>query len=160
MFALETLGSLKSADLLEKSLAILEPPRTTPLNVYLQVNTSGEDSKAGLLPLVGSDADTGADLFTLAAHIVTACPHLRLTGLMTIGSIQASTATGEVNPDFASLNHSRARLTQLLSEKLQVQGLQLDLSMGMSGDFAEAIHQGSGNVRVGSSIFGARPPLH
>jgi uncharacterized pyridoxal phosphate-containing UPF0001 family protein len=92
---------------------------------------------------------------------------------MTIGSVASSNLEpGATNPDFEVLIRDRAGLFSILeaksqssegSERLKVaveemrsQGL--ELSMGMSGDFEKAIKQGSTNVRVGSSIFGARPP--
>jgi uncharacterized pyridoxal phosphate-containing UPF0001 family protein len=39
-----------------------------------------------------------------------------------------------------------------------IPGLSLELSMGMSADYEEALASGSTNIRVGSSIFGSRPP--
>lgn len=166
LFALETLSTIKSADLLETAIQVLDPPRSTRLNVFLQVNTSGEDSKAGLPPLHNDPAtDSASELVALSLHILSSCPHLRLRGLMTIGSVAASTSS-EHNPDFASLTHTRSRLVQVLkglNDARIAQGVEemereeLELSMGMSNDFVEAIQQGSGNVRVGSSIFGARP---
>lgn len=108
---------------------------------------------------------------------------LRLRGLMTIGSIEASKEAGEAdrNPDFevlakaatdlvATLRHraleSHEHALKSVDERtLLANGLDqieqdggLELSMGMSDDFVAAIKQGSANVRVGSKIFGARPP--
>lgn len=100
------------------------------------------------------------------------CPGLRLTGLMTIGSIEESKTPDGENQDFARLDETRSLLEESLSlehmddpwgeyvlrtgstEKVR----RLLLSMGMSSDFEAAIRQGSDVVRVGSSIFGARPP--
>lgn len=83
---------------------------------------------------------------------------------MTIGSASASADSGVVNPDFVNLKQSREELVRDLvaagvqgSDEMQREGL--ELSMGMSGDFEVAIREGSSNVRVGSSIFGARPPF-
>jgi hypothetical protein len=53
LFLLETLSSIKVADLLQKNLS---SERESPLNVYLQVNTSGEDAKSGLPPLDSSSS--------------------------------------------------------------------------------------------------------
>lgn len=88
---------------------------------------------------------------------------------MTIGSLDASTSA-HPNPDFERLKETRSALLATLRERKDVdeavQKLEaeqeggLELSMGMSSDFAEAIEQGSSNVRVGSSIMGARPPRH
>lgn len=71
---------------------------------------------------------------------------------MTIGAIarsRATTAENE-NEDFVALRSERDRLEKEL-------GVQLELSMGMSDDFEGAIELGSGEVRVGSDIFGERP---
>lgn len=104
----------------------------------------------------------------LALHLLQECPNLRLRGLMTIGSVESSQGAGESNPDFEELVRSRDGLLEVLERVKEEKGVSekvdeckregLELSMGMSGDFAQAISQGSTNVRVGSSIFGARPP--
>ncbi|ORY74985.1 hypothetical protein BCR35DRAFT_321852 [Leucosporidium creatinivorum] len=161
LFALETLTSIKSANHLHNTLSSLSPPRTTPLNVFLQLNTSSEPQKAGLAPSASADSD----LLALATHIVEKCPTLRLRGLMTIGSFESSTADGELNPDFEVLVKAREELVEELRRKVgsneefdAVVKEGLELSMGMSEDFAQAIRQGSSNVRVGSKIFGKRPP--
>lgn len=161
LFAIETLTSIKSANLLNTTLSNLSPSRSTPLHVYLQVNTSGEEQKAGLDPATTASSE----LVTLAAHILTACPHLRLYGLMTIGSFESSTADGERNPDFDVLVKARDALLAALRDQkanlgdawIAVEEQGLELSMGMSEDFVQAIKQGASSVRVGSRIFGARP---
>ena len=56
------------------------------------------------------------------------------------------------NPDFSKLRESRASV----AEALNIKESEIELSMGMSKDFEEAIRMGSTNVRVGSSIFGGR----
>jgi pyridoxal phosphate enzyme (YggS family) len=146
VFVLETLSTAKLADLLQRNLAGTE--RT--LRVYLQVNTSGEDSKSGVDPLTSADA--AAPLAVLARHVRDKCPNLVVAGLMTIGSWEASHAPGQ-NPDFKCLKANRTLLAQVLG----VPESDLELSMGMSADFAEAIKEGSSGVRVGTRIFGARP---
>ncbi|EPY25067.1 alanine racemase [Strigomonas culicis] len=115
-----------------------------PIDVYLQVNTSGEESKSGTEP--------GAATVALARHINEKCPLLVLKGLMTIG-MPDYTSTPE---NFSCL----ARCREEVAEALQVPVESLELSMGMSGDFINAIKMGSTSVRVGSSLFGARyyPP--
>jgi uncharacterized pyridoxal phosphate-containing UPF0001 family protein len=74
---------------------------------------------------------------------------------MTIGAIARSKATGEgeENEDFKCLKEERDRV----EKELGLEG-KLELSMGMSEDFEGAIAVGSGEVRVGSTIFGTRPP--
>ena len=108
-----------------------------PLNVCIQVNVSGEDSKSGVAP-----DEAGA-----LAHAVAALPRLRLRGLMCIP---------EPSADEAVL---RARFAVLrgLRDELRSAGLVLDtLSMGMSHDLEPAIAEGASIVRVGTAIFGER----
>lgn len=115
------------------------------VSVFIQINTSGEESKNGL------DEETS---LKVAKFIVEKCPQLKLTGLMTIGqlgnSIQAAKEGG--NPDFLKLREVRKKVANSLNRDEH----DFELSMGMSTDFEEAIRMGSTNVRVGSSIFGAR----
>src|SRR5512146_272864 len=113
------------------------PLQLPPLNICLQVNVSGEDSKSGVAP---------AEVLQLAPAIAR-LPRLRLRGLMTIPAPAAGEAAQRV--PFAQM---RALLVQL-----NTQGMSLDtLSMGMSDDYAAAIQEGATIVRIGSAIFGAR----
>lgn len=110
------------------------PAGLAPLNICLQVNVSGEDSKAGCAP---------TDLPALAEAIA-ALPNLQLRGLMAIP---------EPTEDRTAQEAAFARLRQL-QEGL---GLGLDtLSMGMSHDLEAAIAQGATWVRIGTALFGAR----
>ncbi|MDH0730861.1 YggS family pyridoxal phosphate-dependent enzyme [Pseudomonas sichuanensis] len=110
------------------------PGHLPPLNICLQVNVSGEDSKSGCAP---------AELPTLA-QAVSVLPGLRLRGLMAIP---------EPTEDRAEQEAAFATLRQL-QEQL---GLGLDtLSMGMSHDLEAAIAQGATWVRIGTALFGAR----
>ncbi|KAH9928349.1 uncharacterized protein B0H18DRAFT_255283 [Fomitopsis serialis] len=155
LYAVQTVGSAKGADALNKQLT----SRTTPLNVLLQVNTSGEDVKSGLAPLT-SPVPADAELVHLARHIVSSCPHLHLQGLMTIGSLTESLDSKEKpNEDFEKLKQTRDLLEEALApEKGQWgEGGRLLLSMGMSSDFEAALRTGSDIVRVGTGIFGGRP---
>merc|ERR1719223_661596 len=107
------------------------------LMIYLQVNTSGEASKSGLIP--------GDNILEVARSIREECDHLKIGGLMTIG------APGDFSC-FDTLVDCRVSL----AGDMGMDEHDLDLSMGMSGDFEEAIQRGATNVRVGSTIFGAR----
>jgi len=110
------------------------PAALAPLNICLQVNVSGEDSKSGCAP---------ADLPALA-EAVAKLPNLRLRGLMAIPEPTDDRAAQEAA--FASLRTLQQRL-----------GLGLDtLSMGMSHDLEAAIAQGATWVRIGTALFGAR----
>jgi pyridoxal phosphate enzyme (YggS family) len=107
--------------------------KDTPLNVCLQVNISGEESKSGVAI---------AELNELVSFIGQ-CEHLTLRGLMAIPQKNASTQSFE-------------KMQQLFIELQKTQPNIDTLSMGMSGDLASAINAGSTMVRVGSAIFGAR----
>lgn len=82
----------------------------------------------------------------------TVCCYFSLEGLMTIGRFGYDLSHGP-NPDFLCLRKCRDDLC----EELGLNWRDVGLSMGMSDDFEHAISLGSTNVRVGSSIFGARP---
>ena len=108
-----------------------------PLNVCVQVNVSGEDSKSGVAP------EQAIEL----AHAVAVLPQLRLRGLMCIP---------EPTEDVALLR-ARFGLLRSLRDALLKGGLEVDtLSMGMSHDIEPAIAEGATIVRVGTAIFGER----
>lgn len=71
---------------------------------------------------------------------------------MTIGQYGRVTLPGESNPDFVALIEAR----DSVCDKFGLERSELEVSMGMSGDFEHAIDLGATNVRVGSTIFGAR----
>lgn len=113
------------------------PAGYPPLQVCLQVNTSGEASKHGVAP---------SEVPALA-HAVADLPRLRLRGLMSIPA-PASTEQARREPH---------RALRGLWETLRAQGLDLDtLSMGMSDDLEAAIAEGATIVRVGTALFGPR----
>lgn len=150
LWAVESVDSSKKADRLDKGWGERESKDDVEekLRVFVQVNTSGEDSKSGVEPSEAVD---------LCRHVREKCPGLKLQGLMTIGAIarsQATTAENE-NEDFITLRDIRDKVNAELGLKGDEA---LELSMGMSEDFEGAIMQGSDEVRVGSTIFGTRPP--
>jgi len=157
LHTVQTVTSTKLATALDKTL---EPTRTAPLNVLLQVNTSGETSKSGLPPLSPeSDNLDASEIVQLSKHIIKACPRLRLQGLMTIGSLSESLQSEtQENHDFRRLKETRDVLQRVLEHDEGVWGDngRLLLSMGMSSDFEPAIRAGSDIVRVGTGIFGTR----
>jgi hypothetical protein len=111
------------------------------LNVCLQINVSGEDSKSGVAP----------DDALALAHQIAALPRLRLRGLMAIPE-PAGTLDEQRVP------HRRLRE---IMDTLRADGLELDtLSMGMSADIEAAILEGATMVRIGTAIFGARDYSH
>jgi PLP dependent protein len=115
------------------------PYYAPPLNVCLQVNVAGEESKGGV---------SLADLPALAAAVA-ALPRLKLRGLMCL-------PPEESNP---TRQRHWFRLLREALEKLKSSGLALDtLSMGMSGDLEAAIQEGATLIRVGTALFGPRAP--
>ena len=128
-----TVDRLKIAQRLSEQRPALLPP----LQVCIQVNVDGGETKSGVAP------DEALEL----ARTVASLPRLRLRGLMCIP---------EPAPDFEAACAVLARARGLLNA-LNAEGLGLDtLSMGMSADLEAAVHSGSTMVRVGSAIFGAR----
>lgn len=139
LFMVETVDSQKLATALNKGWAQSSP---TPLSVMIQVNTSGEEKKSGVTP---------AETATLVEHVLKECRNLNFSGLMTIGMASYDADAGP-NPDFVSLVKCRDEVC----EKLGLNSSDVELSMGMSADYVQAIELGSTNVRVGSTIFGER----
>lgn len=111
------------------------------LDVFLQVNTSGEETKWGVDPRQALDL----------AYAIGALPHLRLRGLMTIGANTPD--TDEVRASFERLAQIRAAV---LASGAPGTDHAVELSMGMSGDLEHAVAAGSTMVRIGSAVFGPR----
>lgn len=113
------------------------PEGLPPLNVCIQVNVSGEESKSGVR----------VEQVPQLAEQISGCDRLRLRGLMTIA--RQTRDPSELHRTFAGLRTALQELNSL--------GMSLDtLSMGMSGDLHAAIAEGATIVRVGTGIFGAR----
>ncbi|HEY4541980.1 MAG TPA: YggS family pyridoxal phosphate-dependent enzyme [Noviherbaspirillum sp.] len=113
------------------------PAALPNLNVCLQINISGEESKSGIAP------EQALEL----AREVARLPRLRLRGLMAIPEPAAD----------MEAQRAPLRALRLLFEELQRQGLVLDtLSMGMSADLEAAVAEGATIVRIGTAIFGKR----
>lgn len=111
------------------------------LDVLVQVNISGESSKAGVRP---------SDTARLCACILE-MENLKLKGLMAIGSRPGGQPDAEkARKEFCSVRELKK------SVELELGCVLPDLSMGMSGDFELAIEEGSTIVRVGTAIFGSR----
>ncbi|GMG10170.1 unnamed protein product [Aspergillus oryzae] len=155
LWAVESVDSEKKASLLDKgwgerSEELRATDQESQLRVFVQVNTSGEENKSGVDPVSGA--------VSLCRFIREKCPRLKLQGVMTIGAIARSKATTPEteNEDFVCLRETRDRIVREL--KLEGEDARLELSMGMSEDFEGAIALGSDEVRVGTTIFGERPP--
>lgn len=161
LWAVESVDTEKKATLLDKGRGERNPDAEeieaeaadadpdSRLRIYVQVNTSGEENKAGVDPAAAP---------ALARYIREKCPRLKLQGVMTIGAIARSraTTTENENEDFVCLRETRDRIVAELG--LTGVDAELELSMGMSQDFEGAIALGSDQVRVGTTIFGDRPP--
>ena len=108
-------------------------------DILLEVNIGGEEAKSGFAP------ETLADAAALAKTL----PHVRVRGLMTIPPADASREEDmvyfqKVHALYVDIN------TKMYDNEWEY------ISMGMSGDFADAIRCGSNMVRMGTAIFGAR----
>lgn len=108
-------------------------------DILLEVNIGQEEAKSGFLP---------GDLLA-AAQAAQSCPHVRVQGLMTIPPADADREANmqyfrEVQALYVDIN------AKMFHNELKC------LSMGMSGDYADAVRCGATMVRVGSAIFGAR----
>lgn len=132
----QALHTVRLAEMLERRLEIED--RT--LDVFVQVNSSGEESKFGLPP-----EEVPAFVQELPNF-----PRLRVKGLMTLALF--SSDKERVRDCFVLMRELQDRLRQEAPD-----GVSMDeLSMGMSGDFEMAVEEGATVVRVGQSIFGAR----
>lgn len=110
--------------------------------------------------LAKSGVSNEDECISLAKYVLESCPGLRFRGFMTIGDPKNSQlGTSNDNPDFIKLIKLKNRAIDELSALISsapTDRPKLELSMGMSSDFEQAICMGSSMVRVGSSIFGAR----
>ena len=118
-------------------LSAARPAHIAPLQICIQVNIGGEDTKSGVAP-----ADAAA-----LARAIAGLPRLKLRGLMAIPPPSS---------DFVQQRRHFAVLREL-KEQLAHERVVLDtLSMGMSADLEAAVAEGATLVRVGTSIFGER----
>ena len=112
-------------------------------DILLEVNIGREATKGGFLPEEVLDA----------ARAAAALPHVRLRGLMAIPP--AAAESGGNRPFFAKMAQFYVDIRQEIDDNK----VNIDcLSMGMSGDFEDAIAAGATLVRVGTALFGPRPP--
>lgn len=130
-----TIDRLKIAKRLNEQRGVFQKP----LQILIQVNISGEDSKSGLSP---------EEVMKLANQL-SGFERLTLRGLMTIGV---------KTDDVSVINEQFDKMHQLLQQLKKEFDTVDTLSMGMSSDIEQAIGNGSTMVRIGSAIFGARAP--
>ena len=132
---IQSVGSIELLDEIEKVAAA----RDLVQDILLEVNIGGEEAKSGFAP----------DAVFQAAEAALSRPHVRVRGLMTIPPADADRDTNmryfdKVRALYVDIN------TKLFHNELKY------LSMGMSGDYEDAIRAGATMVRVGTAIFGAR----
>ncbi len=138
--AIDTIDSLRLAERLNHAAAAANKS----LPVLLEIKLSEETSKHGLPP-------ESAELTALLER-ASDWTHLQIRGLMTVPPYSENLE--EVRPYFRRLRVLRDALAQRYPHVALDQ-----LSMGMSHDFSVAIEEGSTCARIGTAIFGARPPL-
>jgi pyridoxal phosphate enzyme (YggS family) len=128
--------SVDSTDLAEA----IHARAAAPVDVLLQVDSSGEETKFGLDPTE----------LVAAARMIGQLDRIRIRGLMTIGPM---------TDDDTRIRHSfrlvRSQFEELRDMSIPNCAMEI-LSMGMSGDYEIAIEEGSNMIRVGTAIFGER----
>ena len=130
---IESVDSLRLLKLIEKECEKIDKK----IEILLELNSSGDENKSGF--------EDESEFFEAAKYAYESkC--LRLMGVMTIGPLG-----GDVGKNIESFTYTK-KLYDILKEKYGVSVL----SMGMSGDWHEAIASGSTEVRIGSAIFGER----
>ncbi|HEX5357470.1 MAG TPA: YggS family pyridoxal phosphate-dependent enzyme [Aquabacterium sp.] len=128
-----TVDRLKIAQRLSEQ----RPAHLPPLQVCIQVNTSGEASKSGAAP---------GEALELAQAVMN-LPRLTLRGVMALPAPTTDPA----------LQKAELREVRVVFDTLRSHGIPLDtLSMGMSGDMEAAVEEGSSMLRVGTALFGNR----
>ena len=113
-------------------------------DILLEVNVAREESKGGVLP----------ENLPALAEIALNRPHVRLRGLMAIPPV--STVSGDNRKYFAQMRQFLVDIIDKMSDNHDIVDC---LSMGMSGDYEDAIAEGATLVRVGTALFGPRPPM-
>lgn len=116
--------------------------RSESRDILVEVNTSGEESKSG------ADPDKTLELVREIAALGT----LKVKGLMTIGKLTDDRAA--IRECFLTLRKTFERTRDEGLEGVEMR----ELSMGMSGDYEIAVEEGATIIRVGTAIFGERPP--
>ena len=135
-YLIHSVDSLKLAKEIEKEAA----KKDVTVDILIQVNISGEESKSGI------SCEEAPGLYKMISEM----PHINIKGFMTIAPICDDQE--EVRPVFAELKKLSVDIGKASGDNT----LKYELSMGMSGDFKAAVLEGATYVRIGSSIFGAR----
>ena len=137
---IHSVGSLHLLRAIEKEAA----KQDLIQDLLLEVNIGREESKGGCPP---------EEVMALAAAVGTMA-HVRLRGLMAIPPVSSS--SGANLPYFSAMHQLYVDITREMTDN----HYKIDcLSMGMSADYPDAIAQGATLVRVGTALFGPRPPM-
>lgn len=142
--------SIDSLKLARKLSGLAEQENKT-LDVFLEINISGEAEKYGFNAYEWQKHPKVRDSIWQAVSEINELPALNVIGLMTMAPFVDDAE--ETRPMFAGLAELRAALSESLSIVLP------HLSMGMTNDYSVAIEEGATMVRVGTAIFGARPTI-
>ena len=137
---IQSVGSLELLQAIEKAAA----DRDLVQDILLEVNIAGEESKGGCTPAQARQL----------AQLTQELEHVRLRGLMAIPPIAQE--PGANRPYFAAM---RQLFVDIKGNLPHNQSNMDCLSMGMSGDYPDAIAEGATLVRVGTALFGPRPPM-
>lgn len=132
---IQSVGSQELLEEIEKVAAA----RNLTQDILLEVNIGREEAKSGFLP----------EAVETAARAALEMPHVRVRGLMTIPPVET-----EPDGNLRYFQEVRAIFVDINSKLFHNEWEYL--SMGMSGDYQEAIRAGSTMIRVGTAIFGAR----
>lgn len=134
--SIESIDSVRTIEAVERSR-----DTANPVDVLVQINTSGEQSKFGI-------ADDREAVFTVVDSLASSAV-LRPRGVMTVAPF--------VNDDAAIRRCFRSlyRWYELIGDRYNLDGWDT-VSMGMSGDYEIAIEEGSTEIRIGTTLFGAR----
>lgn len=142
----ESANSMEMVDLLQEACSAVD--RKEPVKILIQVNTSGDDTRAGV--------SAGESTLELIKHVMENCPQLQFAGLMTIGALGVKTDSPPTSEECFDV------MTQCKADVMKsgIAGMpeEIDfvMSMGMSGDWRDAVSAGASNIRLGSTIFGAQ----
>ncbi len=135
---------------LANKLNTLSEKNNKTLEVYIQINSSGEESKSGIKE---------ENLFEFAEELA-GLENIRITGIMSIGKYNLD--PNDSRPEFRKMKKIFEEFKLFIAskkenEKERYKNFEIkNLSMGMTSDFAEAIEEGANIVRVGTAIFGVR----
>lgn len=135
--SVDSLRLLEAVDAFAGRLGIVQ-------DILLEVNVGGEERKSGVAP----------EELPALAHRAVQMSHIRLRGLMAIPP--AAHVNGENRRFFAEMRHLYVDIRRGLDDNVSAVDC---LSMGMSGDYEDAVREGATLVRVGSALFGPRPTL-